>query len=187
MKKFYCISLALLFVFNYACNRSGNKNSETAENEEIAEIELSFVVVPPDDSFVISFPGQPDFSSEPVETEAGLVENNMYIYEYNGSLAYMVAYTDYPPENIQNYDPYELLNNAMNGFVGEIGISVNDSEKINFQKHPGIEFTASGQGYWAHMRDYLIGHRLFQIGLLSTEKIVNKADALAFFESFNLK
>jgi len=181
--------LFITAVFFSGCGLFENKNTsaDTSETDNDSAITLSYTVDSDDERFSIQFPGAPDYTSEPVETESGILENNMYIYEHNISLAYMLAYTDYSTEEINSFDPNELLNNAMNGFTGEVGLTVDNTTKISLKKYPGIEFIASGEGYWAHMRDYLVENRLYQIGLLSTDGNVKEADANAFFNSFVLK
>jgi len=187
MKKSFIMFMAAIVLFTtYSCNLFNKEKTEEVA-EDIAVIPLTKVIEAEDGTFQISFPGTPEYTSEPVETDAGIVQNNMYIYEHNVSLAYMLAYTDYPTEHIEGFDPYDLLTNAMNGFVGEVGLKVDKNEKVKIKGHPGIEFTASGDGYWAHMTDYLIDHRLYQVGILSTSGAVNTADAKAFFDSLILK
>lgn len=150
-------------------------------------ISLEYTVLSPDGRFSVSFPGKPEFSTEQVASDEGILDNNMYIYEYSAELVYMLAYTDYATEHVFNYDPDELLNNAMNGFVDEIGMTVQKSDKIKSGNHPGLEFIASGNQYYSHMCDFLVDARLYQIGLLSSGGKVNSDDASAFFSSFIIK
>ncbi len=185
MKKFITLIFGFLFAVS-ACNFF-DKNNDTAEKPEIqTTIDLSHKVTAEDGTFSIKFPAKPDFSTEPVETEVGILDNNMYIYEHSVDFAYMVAFSDYPQEHIDKYEPYDLLDGAMTGFVGEIGMNIDKQDKIDINGHEGLEFIASGAGYWAHMRDYLVINRLYQIGILSTSGPVNDADAEAFFDSFKL-
>jgi hypothetical protein len=188
MKKSFMLMAAIVLFTTYSCNLfNKEKTEEVVETEDVAVVALTKIIDAEDGTFQISFPGTPEFTSEPVETDAGLVQNNMYIYEHNVSLAYMLAYTDYPAEHIDGFDPYELLDNAMNGFVGEVGLAVDKNEKVKIKNFPGLEFIASGDGYWAHMTDYLVDNRLYQVGILSTSGKVNTADAKAFFDSLILK
>jgi len=178
----------IITVLAVSCGFFDNDKNTVAEDENNPNaISLTYTVQPEDGAFAIMFPGTPDYTNEPVDTETGILENRMYIYEHSIHLAYMLAFTDYANDQIEQYHPDELLNNAMEGFTAEIGIIVEKKQKVSIQNHSGIEFTASGQGYWAFMRDYLVGNRLYQIGLLSTNGAVNEDDANAFFNSFKLK
>jgi hypothetical protein len=162
------------------------RGSEDNSQQEKAHIELAYRIDSPDGKFTVSFPGKPDFASEPIESEHGSILNNMYIYEHSSSLAYMLAFTDYPDNHIAPYDPYELLDNAMYGFVDEVGLKVDSAEKISSGSYPGIEFIASGDGFNAHMRDFLVDNRLYQIGILSSTGSLNHSDANAFFDTFSI-
>lgn len=188
MKQRHIIIFACCIIFANSCNFNKSNGDEADPTSlEQSQIPLTYSVSPQDNSFAISFPGQPDFTTESVETEAGIVQNNMYVYEHEDLIAYMISYTDYQIENIQDLDSQELLTNAKTGFVSEIGMKVLFSEEISINKFPGLEFTASGEGYGAHMRDYLVKNRLYQIGLLSADGSVNKEDADAFFNTFELQ
>jgi hypothetical protein len=187
MKKFFFPILILLVAFISGCNLFDKEDPVSDEPVVETTIDLNYKTTADDGTFSIKFPSKPEFSTEPVETEVAILDNNMYILEYSIDLAYMVAYTDYPQDHIDQYDSYELLDGAMSGFVGEIGMTIDKQDKIDIKGHDGIEFVATGGGYWAHMRDYLVKNRLYQIGILSTSGPVNEADAEAFFDSFKLQ
>lgn len=190
MKKLIFLFAILVLIIFSGCNMFQKDSAEADVPEEPvveATIPLIHTLMAPDSSFTIDLPGEPEYSMEEVETEVGILQNNMYIYEYSYTLAYMIAYSDYPKDHIEKYDADELLQNSMNGFVGEIGMEIENNEKIKIKKHAGIEFVAAGGGYWAHMRDYLVDNRLYQIGLLSTAEAINEADAAAYLNSFKLK
>jgi hypothetical protein len=188
MKKSIILMFGIFLVVCQSCSFFNKDSSkDIAEIEPEATIELTHEATAPDGTFSIMFPGIPEFSSEAIETEVGMLDNYMYIYEHSYALAYMVAYTDYPEQYLEGEDSQELLNNAMYGFIEEIGSEPEKTNNITLDKHPGLEFTASGNGYWAHMRDYLVHNRLYQIGILSSSEKVNEGDALAFFKSFILK
>jgi len=186
MNKAIIFLFALLLVFCQSCNFFSKERSK-----DIAEVkytvELTYEITAPDGSFTIMFPGPPEFSSETIETEFGMLDNYMFIYEHSYSLAYMVAYSDYPDQHFEGEDSFDLLTNAMYGFIGEIGSKPEKTEKIRLDKYPGLEFTASGNGYSVYMRDYLVNNRLYQIGIMNSSEKVNEGDAIAFFNSFSIK
>ncbi len=184
MKPLYILTiLHISLFFVVSCNF---KESENEMQGKQPAINLEHTVHSPDGKFTISFPGKPEFSTESVASDEGILENNMYMYEYSQEIVYMLAYTEYEIKHIFGYDPYELLDNAMNGFVEEVGILVQKKEKIKTGEHPGIEFIASGTEYHAHICDYLVENRLYQIGILSSAGQIEPADADAFFSSFKL-
>jgi len=179
-------SFLILFAFFTSCNFFNKQDSSSKANVAETTIELTYEVTADDGAFSIKFPAEPEFSIEPTETEVGTLFNKMYIYEYNVELSFMMAFCDYPQEYINQYEPYGMLKGAMEGFVEAIGMTIDQQEKIDIKGHEGIDFMASGGGYWGHMRDFLVENRLYQFGILSTSGPMNEVDTEAFLDSFKL-
>jgi hypothetical protein len=181
--------LAILLCFSLlSCNSSKKENSETASTEEEVKptIDLTYSLNVPEVGFTINFPGQPELTTDPIESEElGTLETVMYLYEYSVSLAYIVAYTEYPADKLGDFDVDELLDVTMYGFVEELGMQVDSKEKINLKKNPGLEYFASGNDFYAHFNVYIVNNVLFQVGVLS-DKELNHADSHAFLKSFKL-
>lgn len=180
------LSSLVIIAFFTSCNFFNKQDPDSSANVAETTIELTYEVTAEDGAFSIRFPAKPEFSVEPTETEIGVLSNNMYIYEHGIELSYMIAFSDYPQEYIGQYEPEGMLKGAMEGFVEATGMTVEKQEKIDIKGHEGIDFMASGGGYWGHMRDYLVENRLYQVGILSTSGPVNEVDTEAFLNSFKL-
>ena len=179
---------------NKKTNKEGNNeegtNTEEVENnnEETAEVNTNNVkaetFTSEDGSFKINFPGKPSKDESPVQTELGNLEMVTYMYE-EGMSAYMVAYSDYPEAAIKASEPYELLEGAKGGYLGNIGLTVTkENNKSELDGVPGIYFEAEGGGYYTAVQDYLLENRLYQIAILRLDRAPNQKEIDDFIKSF---
>ncbi len=137
-----------------------------------------------DGSFKINFPGEPSKEESPVETELGVLEMVTYMYE-EGKSAYMVAYSDYPAAAIEAAEPYDLLDGAKGGYVGNIGLELKkEDNKSELDGVPGIYFEAEGGGYYTAVQDYLLDNRLYQVAILRLDRAPTEKEIEAFIKSF---
>jgi hypothetical protein len=134
--------------------------------------------------FKIWFPATPTESSQVTETDLGEITLYNFIYETE-VVTYMVSYCDYPAESIKDSDITGLLNNAKDGFIGALGLTVKEEGTVSIQSYQGIWFDASGDTYYCVMRDYMVNNRLYQIGILKTEQI-RETEKQKFLNSFEL-
>jgi hypothetical protein len=135
--------------------------------------------------FKISFPKTPTESNSNIETDMGTVTLHQFMYESETS-AYMVGYSEYPADKMEGRDKSVMLENAKSGFCSSLNITVTNSGSSNVGSYDGIWFDATDySGYYAVMRDFLIGNRLYQIGILSTEPISERLK-YHFLNSFEI-
>jgi hypothetical protein len=136
-----------------------------------------------EDLFSISFPSEPTRQVQDIETEgAGTVQMISYIYE-DTTAAWMIAYSEYPAEYIQEN---ELLENAKNGFVESLEVEVVAEWDITRDNYNGIYFQAESPSTFCIIKDYIVGNRLYQIGILKSDDYPTMEAIDKFMNSFNL-
>jgi len=140
-------------------------------------------------NFVIQFPGEPDFSTEEVETAVGYLMMYTYLYEVSDDAAYMVAYIDYPKDMVEESDNDVLLEAALNGALGSWGIDIDKVvQKTTWHSgYKGIYCKESNGNTHTAYEVILVGNRLYQIVILQYGKSISKKAISSFFDSFELK
>jgi hypothetical protein len=133
--------------------------------------------------FQLFFPGEPQYSYQDLETAVGSIRMYQFIYEDVAGDAYMLSYVDYPASVIAAADKNELLKSAAGGFIGHLGLTLQSEVKINYGDHHGLMFYADNGEIYSVMRDFLVGNRLFQIGILKYGAISVEMEN-NFFDSF---
>ncbi|MFV0445229.1 MAG: hypothetical protein ACK5Q5_16755 [Planctomycetaceae bacterium] len=143
----------------------------------------------PRGSFRAVFPTQPQESVESIQTDLGAIPYTTYMSEIeNGSVAFSVAFNDYPP-SIQQADPNLVLDGGRDGAKENLKGTVVSEISLTYQGAPGREFTIisdlQGQKLFYHTRIFLIGTRLYQMQIVRLgETPIDIADAVRFFSSF---
>ncbi|MCA9055107.1 MAG: hypothetical protein KDA75_14800 [Planctomycetaceae bacterium] len=139
--------------------------------------------------FKASFPTAPQESVQSIETALGPIPYTTYMSEIeNGSVAFGVAYNDYP-EEVLGADPEKILDGGRDGARDNLGGTIVSEISLSYRGHPGREFTilseVQGQRLMYHTRLFLIGTRLYQMQIVRVgETPVDLADAIRFFSSF---
>lgn len=152
---------------------------EEASNEDLFHSE--------DGRFKIKFLGKPQESSDIVPTEVGNIEMVSYLYEKSVTEAYMVAYSDYPSQLIENSSVEDMLIGARDGSSGNLGITSFDlDEKIEMDGNPGLYFKGNANRIYAEYKLYLVGNRLYQIAILRDGSYSKPERSDEFFNSFEL-
>ncbi len=139
-----------------------------------------------DGNFSIAFPSTPTVTKEVVPTEAGDIAMNMCMYEESKSKVYMVAYSDYPEGMISKSNAPEILEGSKNGALNSFGrCTVEDESKIEKDGNPGVYFKAkSTENYHVIYHLYIVGNRLYQVGLLNDKEYPSKSEINDYFSSF---
>ena len=159
----------------------------TAELEEVVEEEELFVSE--DGHFTIDFlGGNPSDQASTIPTDVGDVEMHMYMYERSVTEAFMVAYSDYPSDMVNESDGADvLLQGAKNGAFTNLGIIASDEEKtIEINGHPGLFFTGNNGQYYVSYEVYLVENRLYQVAILRDGSYASNKDVEDFTGSFKL-
>ena len=142
-------------------------------------------------NFSISFPGEPTESSQEVSTALGPIAIIFYTYETR-SCAYIVSYSDYPAEIIEQTDPDALLSGAQSGAVNNVNGQLIRSKDIYIESYQGKEIVFKipksermPPGGISKARFYLVDNRLYQIMRIQGGSKLSEATD-QFFESFEL-
>ena len=140
-------------------------------------------------NFIITFPGEPDFSSDEVETAVGNLMMYTYMFEISDDAAYMVAYIDYPKDMVEESDNDVLLEAALNGALDSWGIDLNKvvQETTWHSGYKGIYCKESNGNTYTAYEVILVENRLYQIAILQYGKSISQKALSSFFESFKLK
>lgn len=191
----YLLSL-LIVIGLLSCNSSSNQDAVNALNDlqkeldKIENTDLSDISTDKfhsvEGKFKINFPGTPQQTQESIPTDVGKIEMVSFMYEKSVTEAYMVAYSDYPSEMVKASDTKTMLNDAKNGFLGELGLTVDKEEEITIDGFKGISFKAKGGTYYTVFKDVLVNNRLYQFGILKDGSYPSEEAIKSFIDSFEL-
>jgi hypothetical protein len=131
--------------------------------------------------FSVSMPGPPNEKSE--TTSEGVLSYTYYVETSDAT--YIVVYSDFRRDFVENNDPESILDTVQDGAVGNKELL--SSEPITLDGHPGRDLkiqTSDGTVAFTHF--YLVDVRLYQL-IASTESGTMTAEIGEFFDSFTLK
>lgn len=139
--------------------------------------------------FTIETPAPFEETQQSVETPVGPVEIRTFTAETEET-AYVVAYSDYPPEMVNQTAPEELLDSSRDGAVNNLGGTLVSEEVIDLQGNPGrslvINTEGQNQAATINSRIYLVDNRLYQILVVTPQGGEAAAAADQFLNSFDL-
>jgi len=138
------------------------------------------------DRFSITFPYEPSYESNPIQTDVGEVMMHTYMYENDG-VVYMCSYTDYPASLNTEGQSATMLKNAQTGFTNQLQIKVSYENKTLIGNYEGLYFKADNKEVYAVLKSYLIGKRLYQIGIMTYYEYPTQTVIDSFLNSFSLK
>ncbi len=140
-----------------------------------------------------------NFPSEPIETRQAIpvegigdIEMVAMMYEQSQQKVFMIAHADYPEAMVQAAKKADknavstIVDNAKQGAVSQMNLTIKKEKKITLQGHTGIFFVANNSEVHTQYQIFLVGNRLYQIAILSQGKAVGKAEAKQFFKSFKI-
>lgn len=179
---FSMLRISFLSIIFFSCQFFKSKSDD---NQVI--IDLTYKLVSFDNSFSIEFPSEPEYSVEDVQTEFGILQNHMYMLQYSKDIVFIIAFADYPDEINTLLLPDEIVKSASEGFTSEIGLDVQEQEKVKLQqRYSGYRFIASNEYYWCYMTNYYVPNRLYQLGILCETPDIYRKTAENFINSFRL-
>jgi hypothetical protein len=188
MKKIYSplfkITLICAVAFTTACG-SGSKKDGSDDKTASAESAVK-KFSNADGKFMIQFPAEPKVSDQKVPTAAGDIEMHMFVYEKSATEAYQVIYSDYPSEIIKATNIDTLLKNSKNGCVNELKAKITEEKKIDMNGNPGVWFRANSDQFYVTYKLFLVGNRLYQIGMLRDGSHVTDDAVKGFMDTFEL-
>jgi hypothetical protein len=141
--------------------------------------------------FEIAAPAPFEETQQSVETPVGPVEIYTFTAETENT-AYVVAYSDYPAEIIEQTDPQALLDSSRDGAVNNLGGTLISEEVIDLAGNPGRSLVISAnanqeQTATINSRIYLVENRLYQVLVVSPEGTESLEESSSFLDSFDLQ
>jgi hypothetical protein len=137
--------------------------------------------------FSATFPGQSKMSAQPIQTEVGKVTLVTYISE-NETQAFMVAVNDYPNDTNISY------NGAIEGFASGVKGTLRNRVPYKLGNVSGFDFLVDGPSTAStqkttvfHVRDFIVGSRMYQIGYTGPMGTEQSVAALRFLNSFKFR
>jgi len=141
--------------------------------------------------FSIETPAPFEETQQSVETPVGAVEIHTFTAETEDT-AYVVAYSDYPPEIVNQTDPQVLLDSSRDGAVSNLGGTVVSEEVIDLEGNPGRSLVINteanqDQAATINSRIYLVDNRLYQILVVAPDNSADAEVSQSFLDSFDLQ
>ena len=148
--------------------------------------------------FKVLFPKTPTNTTKKVNTEAGEIQMQVYMYnaskdESDQNLIYSVSSSEYPKEHIQSHIKHDNLNsffrNAIDGMVNNVKGKLISESKIKLENFPGREFKIDFKDGLAiiKVRMYLAGNNVYFLQTITKTEKENNKMIEKFMNSFKLK
>jgi hypothetical protein len=173
-----CVVASILFS---ACGSSDNVSAElNTIPSEMYESE--------DGRFKVNFlGGTPDVTSQSVPTELGDIEITMFLYEKSITEAYIIGYNDYPSAIVEAGSTADMLAGGKEGVINSMGVTHLDlEEEVSIDGHSGLHFKGVAKTMHIEYQMYLVGNRLYQIGVIRDGSYVTQDKVDTFFGTFEL-
>ena len=100
--------------------------------------------------------------------------------------AHMLSFANYPEKHIKKTGSQALPENVKEGFIGKLGINVVEEKEISINNYVGIYFKASGNGLFCVIKNYIVNNRLYQIGILRSDRYPSDYEIRSYIDSFKL-
>lgn len=140
-----------------------------------------------DGAFSVLMPGSPTVGEQTGNLATGPIILNYFELKHREA-HYVVSYTDYPPEAVQQTNPADMLDGATRGALKNVeeGRLVSESV-ISLNGYPGREFEieAPNSKQTVHCRSFLVENRLYML-LMVVPTGEQSSNTQKFFESFTL-
>ena len=165
--------------------------TEEVVAEEVVAEEATFspeIYESEDGRFKVNFLGAtPEVSSQSVPTELGEIEITMFLYEKSLTEAYIIGYNDYPSAIVEAGSTAEMLAGGKEGVVNSMGVTHFDlEEEVSLDGNSGLHFKGVAESLHIEYQMYLVGNRLYQIGVVRDGSYVTQDRVNTFFGTFEL-
>lgn len=140
--------------------------------------------------FSVMTPVELQEEAKTLETEAGKIDLHLFAAQED-NIAYVIAYSDYPPENAPPDYAEKMLDGARNGAVGNTLGKLVSETKISLSGYPGRELLIETRGEdrppsIIKGRLFMVKNRLYQVTVVAPwgkagDKIIDD-----FLQSFKL-
>ena len=140
--------------------------------------------------FAVMTPVTFEESTNNLETEAGKIDLHLFANQLD-DIAYVVAYSDYPPENAIPDYAEKMLDGARNGAVGNTRGRLVSETKISLADYPGRELVIETRGEdrppaVVKGRMFMVKNRLYQITVVAPRGKAGDKIIDDFLQSFKL-
>ncbi|PKP03768.1 MAG: hypothetical protein CVU11_07165 [Bacteroidetes bacterium HGW-Bacteroidetes-6] len=138
-------------------------------------------------NFKATFPGTPEYSNSDVDISDGTTKLHMFLFTSDAGHVYLSACANYPDSYLSSEsDRNTFLENAVEGFFGELAIAPGNRVNVKSGKYKGLEYRGQNETYSVIYRVYIAKNTVFQIGILSNGGYIDAKSAKAFFKSFKI-
>lgn len=140
--------------------------------------------------FSIMMPVAPKEQINKINSEIGPLEMHLFLSQ-NGAAVFLLSYTDYPENIIQQNSPEAILNSVRDGAIANTkGSLLNESNLQLLNKYEGREINVDipNTAELSKSRIFLVNNRVYQLVVSSEKKkadLINK-ETSQFLNSFTL-
>lgn len=176
---------------------SAASTSAKSAGEDDAGVDISSPAVPADTwmefaseegKFRVRFPAAPSKDTAEIPTLVGSVKQTTHSAG-EGDVHFGVAYGEYPPEAMKDFDLDKGLDGARNGAINNVGGTLLAEQQITFAGQPARAFqgkaTVQGIELLLDARVFMLDNRLYQLIVVHPSTSQNLASG-KFFDSFSL-
>lgn len=138
--------------------------------------------------FSVLMPSVPEERKQTVNTPVGPIDQHVAILSPDKNTAYLASYADYPESATQGVKPDQILDGSRDGSVANIQGKLLSELIITLGDYPGREIRVAFPDdiHTMRMRIYIVGSRLYQVGVLTTKENVSNNSVTKFLDSFKL-
>ncbi len=147
-----------------------------------------FKVNPPEGRFSVLMPAKPDAGVRDVDTAVG----KLALHTFNSSnrtANFMISYGDYP-EAPPGPQQEAVLDGVRGGVIKGLNAELISEIRVTQGGHPGRELrmkkVSEGSEIMFSWKMFLVGRRLYQMGVATTKTDPESPDIQKFFRSFEL-
>lgn len=185
--------LFLAFFSLFACKNQKQKptnlTKDTSQTSKIqpdtTELATPAHFTIEEEEFVINFPAMP------LRVEDSTDRDVEYSVQMGDSVNYILYFRDYKEGVIQKMGEKKFLQNQEKQVIDKMGFpkeEIFENKEIELSGFPGISLKAGSQkNTFLVYRIYLVGNRLYQLGISHTKRNPTNEEQKNFLESFQLK
>lgn len=158
-------------------NRQKNENPLRIEDKsDWQEVSLK------SGSFSVLMPGSPQEFRDVLETAGGIFNLKGFVVEGDFG-RFIVGYSD---EGVELGKTASILGSVGDGLINRVGGEVVRYRVIDLASHPGRELRLQNSGEVMIFRLYLVGRRLYVLGVSTSRGKEGDSQVGKFFDSFRL-
>lgn len=143
----------------------------------------------PEGRFTVELPSKPETQVRDVDSPMGILK--LYVFGgSNGTGQFLISYADYPSEPISGTQPEAVLDGVRGGVLKGLQADLISETRVTLKGHPGREMRAKrileGSEVVFSWKMFLVGRRLYQMGVVTSTADAESPDIQKFFMSFQL-